>query len=105
MTPAALARARATAAQAELAAEAGDHRTAQALRGAAASWERLARPGVAWSLEPARRQLVGLKRELAVANGPFKAPEPPKAPSPAAIRPDPVKIQRQLQEIATTIEF
>jgi hypothetical protein len=107
------ARARAAVAAAELAADGGDHRTAQALRGAAASWERLARPGVAWSQEPARRALTGLKRELAVANGPFKAPQPPKAPPPpaAAHRPDPERIQHQLREIAVqarqeaTIEF
>jgi hypothetical protein len=113
-TPAAaLALARRASAQAELAAEAGDLRTAQALRGAAASWERLARPGVPWSYEPARRHLIGLKREVAVANGPFKAPQPPKAPSPAAARPEPttadlsrrvVESVQHLQE-PTTIEF
>jgi hypothetical protein len=108
----ALARARAAAAAAELAAERGDLRTAQALRGAAAIWERLARPGVAWSPEPARRQLVVLKRELTVAMGPFKAPQSPKVPPPAFVRrPDPEKILRQLGEIAaqerakSTIEF
>lgn len=109
MTPAAaLARARATAAQADLAFEQGDLRTAQALRGAQGLWERLARPGIAWSLEPARRQLTGLKRELAVANGPFTTPKPPKAPSPATAEltrriVDSVKHLERLE--AVTIEF
>jgi hypothetical protein len=79
----ALARARAASAAAELAADRGDLRTAQALRGAAATWERLARPGVLWSMEPTRRALRLVKRELAVATGPFQPPAPPKAPLPA----------------------
>lgn len=82
-------RARAATERAELAAEAGDHRTAAALRAAAQAWERLARPGVAWSLEPVRQQLQQLKRELAVSTGPFQPPAPPKPPAPRAARPDP----------------
>jgi hypothetical protein len=95
----ALARARAAAAAAQLAAEAGDLRTAQALRGAAASWERLARPGVLWSMEPIRRALRLVKRELAVSTGPFQPPAPPKAPPPAANR------LREAVNDRVTIEF
>jgi hypothetical protein len=70
---------------AERAAEAGDLRTAQAYRAAAATWERLARPRPSgWSHEPARKALAQVKRELAAATGPFQPPAPPKAPPPAA---------------------
>ena len=79
----ALARARAASAAAELAAEAGDLRTAQALRGAAATWERLGKPGVLWSMEPTRRALKLVKRELAFATGPFQPPASPKVAPPA----------------------
>lgn len=77
-------RAKAAAAAAEAAQDAGDHRTAQAYRAAAATWERLSRPGVAWSSEPAWQQLKQLKRDFAAATGPFQPPPaPPKAPRPA----------------------
>lgn len=79
-----LARAKAAQAAAEAASDAGDIRTAQAYRAAAATWERLSRPGTRWSLEPARQQLKQLKRDFAAATGPFQPPAPPKTPSPAA---------------------
>lgn len=78
-----LARAKAATVAAEAAQEAGDHRTAQAYRAAAAAWERLSRPGASWSQEPVRQQLKRLKRDFAAATGPFQPPAPPKAPSPA----------------------
>jgi len=58
---------------------------AEALKSAAKAWERVAGPGVPWSFAPLRRDLACLKRDLAVANGPFKAPQPPKTPPPAAV--------------------
>lgn len=99
-----LARARAVAAMAEAAADAGDQRTAAAYRSAAAAWERLAGPPVPWSLEPAHRELRLLKRELAVSTGPFQPPAPPRRPPPSVARPErePPSIEARLHE---TIQF
>jgi len=81
-------RAKSLHALSEAAREEGDIRTAEALTSAAKAWERVAGPGVPWSFAPLRRDLACLKRDLAEANGPFKAPEPPKSPPPAAAQPD-----------------
>lgn len=78
------ARAQAAHKAAELAAEAGDLRTAQAFRAAARAWERVAAPGVAWSTKLLRADLTQLRIDCAIARGPFQPPQPPKAPSPKA---------------------
>jgi hypothetical protein len=92
------------AAAAHAAAEAATHpRDKAALRAAAAAWERIAGPGVAWSLEPLARDLACLKRQVAMANGPFKAPEPPKAAPAPSVKPDihsAAAVRKRLQERA-----
>jgi hypothetical protein len=99
---------------AHAAAEAADHpRDKAALRAAAAAWERIAGPGVSWSHLDLRRDLTSLKRHVAQANGPFKAPpQPPKAPSPSQATPDRaeltariVKSIAHLREEPAAIEF
>jgi hypothetical protein len=68
------------AAAAYAAAELAEHPADKAsLKGAARLWERIAGPGVEWSLEPLRRDLIALKRELALSTAPFQPPRPPKA--------------------------
>jgi hypothetical protein len=78
------------AAAAYAAAELAEHPADKAaLKAAAATWERIAGPGTAWSTKILRKDLADLKRHVAQANGPFKAPQPPKAPPPAAVTPGP----------------
>ena len=67
-------RARAAHAKAEAAT---DPRDKAAWKAAARTWERLSQPGVAWSLEPMRRELEALKREPEP-----EAPQPKAAPAP-----------------------
>ena len=92
-------------------AEATDHpRDKAALRAAAAAWDRIAGPRVAWSTKDLSRDLTCLKRDVAMANGPFKTPKPPRAPSPAAInitvrRGETVKQLTDRIEEAATIQF
>jgi hypothetical protein len=87
MSPAA--RAQAAHAAAEVAREAGDLKTAAALKSAAGTWERLARnrPG-GWSHEPLRRELQAVKREIVSATGPCQPPRSPKAPRPSQAVPE-----------------
>jgi hypothetical protein len=76
------------AAAAHAAAELADHpRDKAAYRAAAYAWERIAGPGVAWSLKDTSRALVELKRAVAQATGPFQPPQAPKSPSPSAVKP------------------
>ena len=104
-------RARAARAAAEAARDAGeDPRTVAALVAAAALWERVAGPGSPWSLKGTRRELRSLRIELAVATGPFQPPRPPKAPSPAAVKPDAAELTRRIVQSVEhlreeTIEF
>jgi hypothetical protein len=70
-------RARAAYALAEIA---EDPRDKAAFRAAAHAWEQIARPGVTFSLDPLRRDLVQLKRDAAAATGPFQAPMPERNP-------------------------
>jgi hypothetical protein len=71
------------AAAAHAAAEAAIHpRDKAAFRAAAAAWERIAGPGVPWSLEPLARDLRQLRIDVAIATGPFTPPQPPKAAPP-----------------------
>jgi hypothetical protein len=76
----AMARARAAYAAADAA---SDIRDKDAWRAAARAWERLAQPGVEWSLEPLRRDLEALKREPADTS-PCPAPFCATAPREAA---------------------
>jgi hypothetical protein len=57
-----------------LADAADDPRDKAAFRAAARAWESIAGPGVAFSLEPMKRELAQLKRDTAAATGPFSAP-------------------------------
>jgi hypothetical protein len=84
-----LAHARARAEAAHAAAEAADSPNARAAwKAAAATWERIAGPGTPWSTKLLRQDLACFKRHVAYVNGPFKAPEPPKAPPPVADQPE-----------------
>ena len=88
-------------------AEATDHpRDKAALRAAAAAWDRIAGPPVAWSTKDLSRDLKALKRAVAQATGPFQAPKPPRAPSPSA-EPPPFKPGLALTPAreAATIQF
>lgn len=104
-------RAKSLHALAEAARDEGDLRTAAALKGAAAAWERIAAPGVPWSHKRLRADIRQLRIDLATAMGPFQPPAPPKAPSPSRAvpgdAPPPVSnrlIQLQASREAT-IEF
>jgi hypothetical protein len=66
-----------------LAEAADDVRDKAALRAAAYAWERIARPGVAFSLEPMQRDLDALKL---LAAEPLPAPIAPQKSSPVAVR-------------------
>ena len=77
--------ARARAAAAHAAAEAADHpRDRAALKAAAAAWERIAGPGVAWGTKQLEGDLLRLRIDVVAYQGPFQPPQPPKAPAPAA---------------------
>lgn len=70
---------------AHAAAEAADHpRDKAALKAAAAAWERIAGPGVAWGTKQLEGDLLRLRIDVVAYQGPFQPPQPPKAPSPAA---------------------
>jgi hypothetical protein len=77
--------ARARAAAAHAAAELAEHpRDRAALKAAAAAWERIAGPGVAWGTKQLGKDLLQLRIDVVAYQGPFQPPQPPKAPSPAA---------------------
>jgi hypothetical protein len=77
------------AAAAHAAAELAPHpRDKAAWKAAAAAWERIAGPGTPWSTKLLTSDLADLKRDIAHARGPFQPPQPPKAPSPQAVKPE-----------------
>jgi hypothetical protein len=97
------------------AAELASHpRDRAALKAAAAAWERIAGPGVAWGTKRLESDLLKLRIDCVAYQGPFQAPQPPKAPPPNAVAPNnahPYLSDSQLyrQTVAklqeTTIEF
>jgi hypothetical protein len=96
MTPTeATARAKAAYAQAEAA---SDPRDKAAWRDAARTWEKLARPGVEWSLEPMRRELALMKREP-------QNDEPPREPPKAAPVPRDAAREWSREAAQATISF
>jgi hypothetical protein len=101
------ARAKACYAAAELATHPRDR---AALKAAAAAWERIAGPGVEWSTKVLKADLLRLRIDCAIATGPFTKREPPKAPSPVAVKPDihsaaAVRARFQARAQEATIEF
>jgi hypothetical protein len=88
----------ARAAAAYAAAELAEHPADKAaLKGAARLWERIAGPGVEWSLEPLRRDLRTLKLDVAIACSPIQPPQPPKA---APLAAEPRIVRSRVQEEA-----
>ena len=100
-------RARAAHKAAEVAREAGDLRTASALKSAAAAWERVAGPGLAWGTRRLKADLLKLRIDCAIYRGPFAPPQPPKAPSPVAAIPVRETVTRVSTPVAdpVTIQF
>lgn len=96
-------RAKSLHALSEAARDEGDLRTAAALKSAAAAWERVAGPGVEWSLKRLQADLRQLRIDVAIATGPFQPPQPPKAPPPAQRHPETIVAHTLMQE--ATIEF
>ena len=87
---------------AHAAAEAAPHpRDRAAYKAAAKLWERASGPGEPLSLEPATRDLIALKRDVAIATGPFQPPRDPR-PAPKAAEPLP---RRAVQPVHEVIEF
>lgn len=81
--------ARARAAAAHAAAELSEHpRDRAALKAAAAAWERIAGPGVAWGTRRLEGDLLQLRIDVVAYQGPFQPPQPPKAPAPVAVTPE-----------------
>jgi hypothetical protein len=101
-------RAKACYAAAELASHPRDR---AALKAAAAAWERIAGPGVAWGTKQLEGDLLKLRIDCVAYQGPFQAPRPPKAPSPSAVDPTLDIKRKALQRTAArvaqeaTIEF
>lgn len=80
-----------------LAESATDPRDIAAYKAVAAAWERMSRPAVTWSHEPARRQLAQLQRDAAAL-----LEQPALEPTePVGIR----QIERTVRVPVTTITF